>query len=257
MDNRRNTGPRQLIAIAFRSKVSFNRSDRATPKANQRLTPPPTSRWNLRRLALQARLLATFRTSDRYWENRYRSGLTSGAGSFGSAAAFKAEVLNDFVRTNDVSSVIEFGCGDGNQLQHFQFPLYLGLDVSRTAIDSCRERYRRDCMKSFLWYDPERTINAANFLQADLTLSLDVVYHLVEDQVYSLYLQNLFSTARRFVIIYSSDNEDPSRVPHVRHRRFTEDVARDHGEFYLMKKIENRYPEESFCEFFIFARSAA
>ncbi|GAJ08100.1 unnamed protein product, partial [marine sediment metagenome] len=57
-----------------------------------------------------------FSGSREYWESRYAGGGTSGAGSYGKPAEFKAQVLNSFVKDNGISSVIEFGCGDGNQL---------------------------------------------------------------------------------------------------------------------------------------------
>jgi SAM-dependent methyltransferase len=203
---------------------------------------------------LQSFLAFTSLNSRQYWERRYRAGLTSGAGSYGLLSEFKAEVLNEFVTSHDIRSVIEFGCGDGNQLELARYPRYLGLDVSKTAIDRCRERFNGDDTKSFLWYDPARTSNIANFLNADLTLSLDVIYHLVEDQIYCCYLRNLFCTSRRFVIIYSSDMDDKSAAPHVRHRRFTTDVHRDFTNFRQINRIDNRYPEQSFCSFFIYER---
>jgi hypothetical protein len=135
-----------------------------------------------------------------------------------------------------------------------RYPLYLGLDVSKTAIDLCRERFHGDASKSFLWYDAERTVNIANFLQAELTLSLDVLYHLVEDAIYERYLRDLFSTSRRFVIVYSSDCDDRSTAPHVRRRRFTTDVERDFSDFKLMSRIDNRYPEQSFSNFYVYER---
>src|SRR5262245_1297922 len=138
----------------------------------------------------QILLTLTSRSSGQYWERRYRAGMTSGVGSYGVLSQFKAELLNAFVASNDVRTVLEFGCGDGNQLRLAAYPLYLGLDVSKTAIDRCRERFEGDDTKSFLWYDPARTINIANFLDADLTLSLDVLYHLVEDDVYWRYLRD-------------------------------------------------------------------
>lgn len=204
---------------------------------------------------LQTFLSFTSRSSRQYWERRYRAGMTSGAGSYGVLSEFKAEILNTFVSSHAVRSVIEFGCGDGNQLQLAAYPLYLGLDVSKTAIDRCRERFKGDDTKSFLWYDPSRTINIANFLEADLTLSLDVIYHLIEDDIYWCHLRDLFSTSRRFVIIYSSDSEGKSMAPHVRHRPFTVDVTRDFPDFRLIDRIANRYPQQSFCSFFIFERT--
>ena len=58
-----------------------------------------------------------FTASDDYWEERYSKGKNSGAGSYNELARFKAEVLNGFVQKQNIRSVIEFGCGDGNQLQ--------------------------------------------------------------------------------------------------------------------------------------------
>jgi hypothetical protein len=55
----------------------------------------------------QAVLLPSFRSSKSYWERRYRFGGTSGEVSSGQLAAFKAEVLNRFVRDHDIARVIE------------------------------------------------------------------------------------------------------------------------------------------------------
>jgi len=211
---------------------------------------------NLRYLVRQLFLGLASRSSGDYWERRYNAGLTSGSGSAGILAAFKADVVNEFVRTRAIASVIEFGCGDGSQLALAQYPRYLGLDVSRTAIDLCARRFAKNASKSFLWYDPTRAVNLAGFISADLTLSLDVIYHLLEDEVYSRYLRDLFSTARRFVIIYSSDSEERLAAPHVRHRRFTRDVERDYPNFRLVRRIDNPHREQTFADFFIYERVA-
>ena len=59
-----------------------------------------------------------------------------------------------------------------------------------------------------------------------LVLSLDVIYHLVEDEVYRKYLINVFNTAKKYVVIYSSNQEIPGMLysRHVRHREFTRHV---------------------------------
>src|SRR2546425_12460379 len=75
-----------------------------------------------------------FPGSGRYWEDRYRSGRSSGPGSEGALAAFKAGVLNDFVRSHALTSVLELGCGDGSQLAMAEYPRYVGLDVSVRAL---------------------------------------------------------------------------------------------------------------------------
>ena len=78
-----------------------------------------------------------FPGSGTYWETRYSGGGNSGAGSYGQLAEFKAEVINDFVISKGISSIIEFGCGDGNQLLLARYPRYTGLDVSKVALARC------------------------------------------------------------------------------------------------------------------------
>jgi SAM-dependent methyltransferase len=206
-------------------------------------------------LAQQLWLSLRMRSSADYWEQRYSLGMDSGAGSYGELASYKAQVLNAFVQAEGVQSVLEFGCGDGNQLALARYPRYLGLDVSRTAIDRCAQRFRGHSDKSFLWYDPARSINLGAFLQADLALSLDVIYHLVEDAVYRDYLQSLFGSARRFVIIYSSDSDTTHAARHVRHRRFTADVARDFPKFRRKEHIPNPHRDLTFADFHIYERT--
>ena len=161
--------------------------------------------------------IKSFKTSEKYWEENYKKGGNSGEGSYNNLAEFKAEVINEFVNEKKVLSVIEFGCGDGNQLRYFQFKSYLGYDVSRTVIQKCSADYANDKTKKF------KIIDSSGDTTSDLTLSLDVIYHLVEDDTFNLYMERLFKASNKFVIIYSSNLEETTRsVPHVRHRKFDE-----------------------------------
>lgn len=174
----------------------------------------------IRRLWARWRPLLGFSGSNDYWKDRYRLGGDSGAGSGGESARYKAEVLNAFVSRHQIRTVVEFGCGDGRQLQLAQYPDYTGYDISAEAIERCRALFRDDSSKRFGLlsdYDGSR---------ADLALSLDVLFHLVEDSVYFDYLQRLFSAGSRYVVIYSSDTDAaPRTLPHVRHRPVSRDVA--------------------------------
>ena len=208
----------------------------------------------VRHLLGQAWLATRRRDSLDYWESRYRLGLTSGSGSMGELAKFKARVLNDFVRENGIRSVIELGCGDGMQLALADYPRYLGVDVSRTAIDLCRQRFAGDATKSFLWQGgPDHDAGAA-LPRAELALSLDVIYHLLEDEVYRRYMKDLFGAAERHVIVYSSNREDAVSAAHVRHRVFLRDVEAGFPEFHLARKIDNILPSQSFADFYVFSR---
>ena len=182
--------------------------------------------------------LLAFKGSQDYWQKRYSLGGDSGAGSFGDAAAYKTRVLNAFVAENQISSLIEFGCGDGRQLEHARYPTYLGLDISAEAIRICRERFAGDASKRFMLAD------AYAREKAEAALSLDVIYHLVEDSVYAGYLQRLFAAAERFVVIYSSDeSRGVGNLPHVRHRKVSEDVAIRFPDFVRRTDLEALLPE--------------
>jgi O-antigen/teichoic acid export membrane protein/SAM-dependent methyltransferase len=205
-------------------------------------------------------LLARFRRfegSAKFWDDRYAAGGDSGAGSFGKFGEFKAEILNGFVRRHAVQTVIEFGCGDGRQLALADYPRYVGFDVSPRAVNLCRERFRGDPSKTF--YE----VREYSDHHADLTLSLDVIYHLVEDEVFDSYMRRLFDASTRWVIVYASNQEDTDRseAAHVRHRKFTRWVEANRPEWILRETIPNRYPYTgdfrlgSFSEFFIFERA--
>lgn len=208
-------------------------------------------------LAGQAWLGLTARSSGDYWEKRYRLGMNSGSGSIGDLARFKADVLNAHVREQGIQSVIEFGCGDGLQLVLAHYPSYVGLDVSRTAVRLCTSRFAGDATKSFLWYQESQSGNLPSYLQADLTLSLDVIYHLLEDDVYWRYLRNLFGCSRRQVIVYSSNRDERQFARHVKHRRFVDDVRAEFPAFSLVRTLENPFRDQSFADFFFFSRDGA
>lgn len=209
-----------------------------------------------RKLLSRQRKLA-FTSSPQYWEDRYALGGTSGRGSYGRLAAFKAATLNGFVRENGVRSVVEFGCGDGAQLALAAYPSYTGVDVSTHAVALCAARFAKDGTKRFLHTaDPK-----AATLRADLALSLDVIYHLVEDAVFHAYMKALVAAADRFIGIYSDDAEQPMTEPHVRHRCFTQWMAANAPDWTLIRTVPNPYPldandpdETSWADFYFFGR---
>ncbi len=204
-----------------------------------------------------------FRGSIDYWEKRYTKGGTSGSGSFGESARFKAEVLNDFVKKHQIQSIIEFGCGDGNQLALADYPDYIGLDVSKAAVELCKKRFESDPKKSFFLYDSACFMDRRGLFRAELALSLDVIYHLVENEVFELYMTHLFAEANRFVVIFSTDTDTKPwyQSPHVRHRRFSEWIAVHFPQWTLINRIPNRlkttsHPDAKLAaDFFIYQKS--
>lgn len=193
--------------------------------------------------------------SFKYWENRYAGGGNSGDGSYGRLAIFKADFVNRFLEEFNIHSAVEMGCGDGHQLSSIRYSNYIGMDVSSTVIDFCREKFKGDDAKKFVLYDPPSFISDDAF-QAELALSLDVLYHIVEEKVYLQYMSDLFSLAQKYVIVYST-NFNLKEAPHILHRKFTEDVKR-FPEWELISETKNPFPgngeQESMADFFVFKR---
>jgi hypothetical protein len=181
-----------------------------------------------------------FPGSQQYWETLYAEGGNSGEGSYSNLAAFKAEILNAFVADNNIASVMEFGCGDGNQLSLAKYPRYTGLDVSPTVIKKCIAKFKSDDNKSFFVYDSLAFQDNQGIYNAELCLSLDVLYHLIEDDIFNNYMNHLFAAAGKYVIIYSS-NFQKAQKQHEIDRVFTDWVEANQSGWQLVKKIDNPY----------------
>lgn len=199
----------------------------------------------------------TFPGSKNYWINRYQSGGTSGSGSYDKFAIFKAEVLNNFVRNNHIETIIEYGCGDGSQLLYSKYPSYLGFDISTKAIQKCKNIFSNDYSKTF------KLLTNYQYEFAELTLSIDVIYHLIEYETFLSHMILLFDSSTRFVIIYSSNTDRQAILQgnHIRHRDFSKWIKHNKPEWELIEIIPNRYPytgldiEGSFASFYIYKKS--
>lgn len=190
--------------------------------------------------------------SKRYWEKRYKQGRTSGKGSYGIFAEYKADILNEFIKKHEIKTVVDLGCGDGNQLNLIDCQYYVGLDVSETVIARCKELFKEDTHKSFYLYDLEN-FSDRNF-KADLAISLDVIYHLLEDRIFVLYMEHLFTMARQYVIIYSSNTNKQRllQASHIRHRRFTDWISENTSHWHLINVFKNPY--KSVSDFYFYER---
>jgi SAM-dependent methyltransferase len=150
-----------------------------------------------------------------YWEARYAAAGTSGAGSAGDAAKAKAAYVNDLIHAEQVESVVDWGCGDGQQLDLLDLPAYLGVDISPSAIGKCLARHPGRAFLVWPGDQPEVAV------RADLAMSLDVIFHLVDDDDFAAYWGRLFASAARLVLVHGTDFDGTSAARHVRHRRHT------------------------------------
>ena len=198
-------------------------------------------------------------SSAEYWEDRYKKGGTAGYGSYGRLADFKAKIINRFIQDEGIESVIDLGCGDGNQLSMFRVERYVGVDVSSTIIEKCREKFKFDMAKTFYTSAEFKAVQS----RVDLSLSLDTIFHLVEDRVYEDYMTTLLDTAKRYCIIYACDEEWlKTDAAHIRRRKFSEWIATNIRGWRLMQVTYNKYPHDgsrnpkdfSFSNFYFYER---
>jgi hypothetical protein len=179
--------------------------------------------------------------SAKYWDNRYATGGNSGDGSYTHLAEFKADIINTFIKTYEIRDIIDYGVGDGNQLKLLDIShlsLFTGLDVSPTVIDRLSRGYSDISNIKFLC---TAGLDFSGHC-ADMVMSCDVIYHLIEDSIYNDYMKNLFSMAKKYVIIYAKD-EDIHHCRHVRFRKFSDYISRNFPEWTLQSHIPNKYPQ--------------
>lgn len=197
--------------------------------------------------------------SGAYWEKRYATGGNSGAGSYNRLAQFKANTINEFLdKHKDIHTCIEWGCGDGNQLLLINYLTYVGVDVSSTIIEKNKTKFSKDKTKKF--YESSEFLKDNKDEQYDMALSLDVIFHLVEDEVFEKYMSDLFASSRKYICIYSSnfDGKVGEGAAHVRHRRFTNWVEKNKSEWKMIKFVKQKYPKTddaenaSFCDFYFY-----
>jgi len=191
-----------------------------------------------------------------YWDRRYREGRTSGAGSEGEEGFYKAEYVNDLIHENAVTSVIDWGCGDGQVLDllkvgaaHSPYVAYTGIDVSPTILVRNRKLFRE-----FVFATPDEALAPGRQWTADLALSMDVLFHLPDDDDYLTYLGRLFNSATRYVLIYSTNHAGGRTARHVLRREFTPDITKHFPEWRL-KRVETPL-REGLASFFWYEKIA-
>ena len=182
------------------------------------------------------------------WENRYKANGNSGVGSYGVLCEYKAKFINKFINDNNCKNVIEFGSGDGNQMSYFDVQQYTGVDISEHVINMCKQKYSHIANKKFATYAEYYKMSS----KFDLSLSLDVIYHLVDHNIYEKYMNDLFKSSNKFVIIYSSNRQEKYNGSHVYNRKFTDYIDIKFPRAKLLCHEPNPYPKISGADFFVY-----
>ena len=153
----------------------------------------PKSRGNLFRKSFD---------SAKYWNRRYGDGGNSGDGSRGEILSWKAKQINSFISEVRCGYVIDFGCGDGVLASLLKVERYLGLDVSENII--IKNAATKKDNQIFEVYE-NRAAGSKTYYGSDLSLSVDVILHLIEEHIYNDYMSSLFLSTEKYVLIFNTN----------------------------------------------------
>jgi len=185
--------------------------------------------------------------SKKYWIDRYAThGGNSGVGSYRIYAEYKANIINKFFIDYNIETVLELGCGDGNQLSYLKPKKYYGYDISDFVISKNKKRFNGS---NYFFTTNLDELKSKKF---DVVLSLDVIYHLIEDNNYYEYMKNLFFFSKKYVIIYSTNNNNNWLSEHCKNRIFMNDISNN---FKLINKIDNPLKGENTQSDFYFFKN--
>ena len=209
---------------------------------------PSNKFFNWLKLA-KTKVFNPFKSSKDYWEKWYKKNRDLISPEQLNSTEYKTQVVNDWLKHYNIDSVIDLGCGIGNYIDVFNGFNYMGYDVSETAIKICQNKYGNEQSKTFKVI--EKIVNE----KSNMTMSIDVIYYLVEDDVFVKYMNNLFNSSQRYVMIYSTNhNHYNDLIPHIKHRQFTDWVKKHKKEFVMINHLKNDSIGIAQCEFYLFEK---
>ncbi|CAE8603182.1 unnamed protein product [Polarella glacialis] len=159
-----------------------------------------------------------------------------------------------------VDSMLDLGVGDGCQMLMLlktmpQLARVWGLDVSRTIVNALQTFVpgKEELLETFQPLGGELDVQFFHYdgfvLPAelererfDVVLSLQVIMHLLEDELFEAYMRILFSLSKKYVII-QNDNVAHPTLNHLRGWRFTDWVERNAQDWRRLA----RAPMRSLC----------
>jgi SAM-dependent methyltransferase len=192
-------------------------------------------------------------TLTEYWDGRYQQGWTPVPEKV-PLQEYKATYINNFIAFRRLKSVLDLGCGEGTQSHLMVCDRYIGADVSPTAIKKARKAN----------LDKEFLVLPTDLPSVDITISLDVIYHLVYNDDYQEYMNTLFDRAEQYVIMYTSDPNKgwPQPPTHIRHRNVVQWALDNTTGFELYAYEKNPFPyfvganenTTSWSDFYVYKR---
>jgi hypothetical protein len=139
-----------------------------------------------------------------YWDSLYLSGGTSGEGSIGFLRSWKWRVIQKFSQT--VDDVVDVGCGDLSFWEGRTCSRYVGIDISPAVLE-------RDKLTHPQW---SFIVSGSDVFQeglsAHIVLCMDILFHILDDEVYRKTLKNVTRYSKKWIFIYTW-KENPFSSP--------------------------------------------
>lgn len=188
-----------------------------------------------------------------YWEKRYATGGNSGAGSTGDLLSWKVSVVNRLIGEYGLKTGFEIGSGDGIFANLLNLEKYVGYDISESAVDLANKKFAKPKFKA-------TTKHVAPWRKFDITMSIDVIYHIVDKRDFAKHMNKLFSASKKLVVIYSYPKQPSREVPeHIKFNDFMGWAKHQAHEWELVEHLPNKFPFDldnqkstSESEFFVF-----
>ena len=171
-----------------------------------------------------------------YWDKRYAIGRTSGYGSYDIQLTKKLNWLKGL----PIKTITEIGCGDFNfgryLMELYPKATYTGQDISEVIIKRNNKLY------------PYKFTNDMPLPGADLTLCIDVLFHVLDDVDYEVLLLNLKQALRwgKYLALTAYEKEQIAS-PHLKIRKFSPSYF---GKPLIRKIVE----EDGKMYFYLYAR---
>ncbi|WP_455277030.1 methyltransferase domain-containing protein [[Eubacterium] cellulosolvens] len=132
---------------------------------------------------------------EKYWEERYATGGSSGIGSVGIEKKWKWKVITNFIPK--VDHVIDVGCGDLSFWTGKNCEDYIGIDISETIIE--RNKIKRPKWV-FICAPAEKYIKS---LRKECVFCLDVFFHIMNPEKISTIIENLCVYSNKYIFIHT------------------------------------------------------
>lgn len=161
--------------------------------------------------------------SFKYWESRYK--IDPRFKDYEINIKKKAIWINEFIKINHIKRMFDYGCGDGRQAKLFKIENYFGVDISKTAIRRCEKNNPK---KSF-YLTQKNDLKLTGLIKefnSDFALSSWTISHLIEDEFFIEYMNNLFLSSRLIVINSLNQNKRYSGL-YQKDRHFTKHIEKN------------------------------